>query len=212
MIFFTLRIKLFASLIALVSIVTSCSEPNSDVVEPSDNQDSATETTNQVTDNTSSIDSSWIDTNCLDIFFIESIESGWESSYQNSRLAKNGFTRQSSRSVENGEEFVFVNKTLKNTITILKSKFPDGESIFSVEYIVKQEQIECFKNTLTDTKYQKNDSSELYKKKGLGTYEEKTINVLPNMLTITYIHRIGKELSMPSLELVQPNLELLELE
>src|SRR3989344_2881129 len=81
------------------------------------------------------LDSKEIDYTCLELSFIEDLESSWESSYKDSSLPLKGFVRIQSGPVENGHEIVFENKQQKNKLKISKLKYGYGEESFYVEYL-----------------------------------------------------------------------------
>jgi hypothetical protein len=149
-----------------------------------------------IIDNTDSI----LDTiTCLDISFIEALEFEWENSYGDSMLTKKGFVNQSSNMINHGKEIIFVNKILENKIKLVKLEFLDGEICFKVEYSIKQQQFECFKNSLASVNYSTSSNNNKFKKKGLGTYEEKIIEFIRDDSLIIFTHKIGKEIQAPSI-------------
>ncbi|MCJ8292212.1 MAG: hypothetical protein HRT58_20210 [Crocinitomicaceae bacterium] len=136
-----------------------------------------------------------VDISFLDISFIENLVFSWESTYRNAKLAIKGFTRKSSGSTE---EKVFENKILGNKLVLSKVNFPEGGSQFSVTYRLNKKQFDLFTTSLVGTTYRKTASGE-YKKKGLGTYVEKTIRLNDDDYSIVYVHYVGKETSLPIL-------------
>ena len=141
---------------------------------------------------------------CLDIAFIEQLESSWNSTFKDPKLAKKGFRRTTSRTIDYGKEIEFENSAMKTSLQISKSKYPDGEGSFSVHYFINPFQLDCLKKQLNNNDNYKIDSNNggskaRYLKKGLGTYENKIIEIDSTKLTLFYIHGRGKELSLPEL-------------
>ena len=132
----------------------------------------------------------------LAIAFIESLESGWDGPYQQSRLAKRGFKLKSTQLVGTRTIFIFENTELDNQIHLGRITYPDGETEFSVKYNVKKEQFYRFKEGLPNSWY-KNKGHEIFVKKGLGTYASKTIATFTTGFSVVYSHVLGKELSEP---------------
>ena len=143
---------------------------------------------------------------CLDISFIEKLETGLESGYKDTRLIKQGFEKVSSRKIENGKEMIFENHQ-KNRLKISKSVYTDGETTFKVEYLIDSSQLKCMENQLKQNNYTIDEGDyhlryDKYLKKGLGSYEKKRMTIDSEKSTVTYIHIIGKELSVaPALNL-----------
>ena len=133
------------------------------------------------------------DTPFLDIAFLEKLESNWKSSYRNAKLVVNGFTRKSS---DLEEEKVYENKALGNKLVLCEELFHGGGSQFIVVYKVSEEQFELFTASLVGTSYRVQVPG-FYKKKGLGTYVERTIRMRKKDFAIIYVHYVGKEASMP---------------
>lgn len=138
---------------------------------------------------------------CLDISFVERLESGLESEYKDGRLEKMGYKQITSNSTENGQEITFENR-MKNRLIISKSHYPDGEISFKVEYFVDSSQLMCMENQLNQNNYSIDKDyhylrDDRYLKKGLGTYEKKRIVINANRLSLTYIHILGKEINAP---------------
>jgi hypothetical protein len=194
--FLEYHLKIFIYLLAVPLLLSSCADVNPDAIGTSPEQDIQIDTTLQIETDSSIVENSSKDKtiSCLEIKFIESVESGWNESYQQGRLTKRGFTRVTSKGLANGNEIVFEKKGSRTKLTLSKSTFPDGESVFSAKHVVQENEFDCFTRSLTDSKYQKNSDGS-YKKRGLGSYEEKTITLLVNNFSINYVHRVGKELS-----------------
>lgn len=134
----------------------------------------------------------------LNIAFLESLESGWDGSYQQSRLAQRGFKLTSTEIIEKRRILIFENVELDNRITLGRITYPDGETEFSVEYKVKKDQFYRFKEQLPNSSY-KNQRHGIFVKKGQGTYASKTIAAFAIGFSIVYIHSIGGELYTPIL-------------
>lgn len=141
---------------------------------------------------------------CLDVTFIENLESSWTSGYKDPRLAKKGFSYETTRTIEYGKEKTFENYTSQKQLKISNVEYPDGETFFTVKYQVTSEQMECLEKSLPNSYVKTN--SDKYLKKGLGSYAEKLITCDSKSLWVTYTHRVGKELSMPA-----PNFDTIKL-
>lgn len=98
-------------------------------------------------------DTAETDFTCLELSFIEDLESSWESSYKDNSLPLKGFVRIQSNAVENGQEIAFENKQLNNHLTISKFEYADGDELFQVEYVVQPEQINCIEEQLKANNY-----------------------------------------------------------
>ena len=138
---------------------------------------------------------------CLDISFIESLESEWSSGYKSPKMMHKGYCRISSEIIENGKRIIYKN-TLSNKLEISKLNYADGETAFIVEYFVDSKQLNCFEQGLKQARYMMDENqyrlqNDRYLKKGLGSYEKKTVLLDSNKKIVTYVHSVGKELSLP---------------
>ncbi|PHR30934.1 MAG: hypothetical protein COA38_09400 [Fluviicola sp.] len=186
-------------LLVIALIFTSCGDSNSIPKVDSENVEFESDSLKTKIETSNKEDSlNEVDISFLDISFIENLEFSWESTYRNAKLAIKGFTRKSNGSVE---EKVFENKILGNKLVLSKVNFPEGGSRFSVTYTLNKKQFDQFTTSLVGTAYRKTASGE-YKKKGLGTYVEKTIRLNDDDdddHSIVYVHYVGKETSLPIL-------------
>jgi hypothetical protein len=143
----------------------------------------------------------------LDIQFIENLESGWRSSYKDTRLVDKGFVTSPSSS----DDLKFKN-LYDNSLVISNSETSDGASSFKVVYVINSNQLTAFNNSLSKSIYVMDDyvtfAPLTYKKKGLGTYASKTIEIDFLEGKVTYSHYIGKELQTPPLSLPPPSITI----
>lgn len=190
----------YITTIILGLIVMGCTDSNSSnqYTEDSSEDQSALDTNTVEAQEDSIVDT----VTCLNISFIESLESGWTNGYANTRLAEKGFSYQSTRNIENGEEKTFENHALNTQLKLAKIEFPDRETLFIATYQVTADQLTCFEEGLTGTgSLYAQTSKGIYSKKGLGSYAEKQVSCDSESLWITYKHRIGKELQLPEIRM-----------
>ena len=145
------------------------------------------------------LDSKEIDYTCLELSFIEDLESSWESSYKDSSLPLKGFVRIQSGPVENGHEIVFENKQQKNQLKISKLKYGDGEESFYVEYLVQPKQLLCLEEQLKENNYVVDEDDykhiqhhDRYIKNGLDSLESKAIHIVKKKGLVSYYHNLDK--------------------
>lgn len=158
---------------------------------------------------TLSNDSDSVSVNCLDIKFIEGLEASWKSSYKDNRLALKGFVYDSDRDSGDARIKVFKNHSFGSELILSISTYPDGSTNFAIKYVLTDEEyLRCFVNSLDSLVYKETIKGSKYKKRGLGSYAHKTIeidNLEDSGWTIEYNHSIGKELSV-SIQLPEDSL------
>lgn len=132
----------------------------------------------------------------LEIDFIEALESGWSSSYKDSRLMQKGFSRTTGGS---GENIAFKHSESGNALLISKLIVPDGATAFTVSYSFSAAQLHDIKSSIKNFYELKSKVEEVekYEKAGLGTYESKLVELSYSENKIIYTHYVGKELQVP---------------
>lgn len=185
----------------VLQLTTGCNSTNSDNYTENPSEVQSDLDTNTI----DPLEDSIIDTvTCLDVSFVENLESGWTSGYKDPRLAFKGFSYKTMRTIEYGKEKIFENYTSQKQLKISNIEYPDGETVFTVKCQVTPKQLECFVQSIPNSYIKTN--SKKYSKKGLGSYAEKLITCDSKSLLVIYTHRVGKELSMPV-----PNLDTIKI-
>lgn len=137
--------------------------------------------------------------NVLDVSFLERLEAGWSNGNLNSMLAKKGFVPMS----QTVDFLKFAHPGLGLELQIRRSSQYEARTFSAVFYVTK-DYLETYRSLLQNSGYLEDKNSRegvaAYRKKGLGSYESKTIQLHYNENKILYNHHIGKELSMPTPE------------
>lgn len=182
----------------IVGLTASCSESNkndSEVAKVVDRRvNTAHDSTSKIVQNPLKDTKTEEGAPFLDITFIERLESSYGNSYEESILRKKGFNMYYNEESEDGRSTLYKSSSLRNSIRLQRHLWEDGAHEFSADYSVTEEQLHAFEVSLNGTLYHRQKDGS-YKKKGLGSYVEKTIQLNPAKHSIIYWHYVGKEVS-----------------